>query len=236
MQAATTASVPRAMTDKPFARKFTDRQRAALVYAQLDAEQPVDGKRAAELAARGELLGPYADCGPFIATARYAQELAKKERDHREGQGRSALSQGPPKQAARAILAAAFDVIADDLAWLKTQKKGTRAAGMSAVLKATREALEVEAKLTAEGASRKPTEAEKPARETEAQKMAKRLREQMSNAHTDKAAAETQPPTHQGSAVQPQESSIPLSAIGRQALSASASPVNERAHRVLPPG
>jgi hypothetical protein len=160
-----------------------------VVYAVLDADRGLGGKRVAKLAAAGELPAPYQDLGPFVISARYVQELVSRERRRRDGKGASTLGQQPPKDAARSILAAAFDAIAQDLAVVKRKKRGAdRSASLAPVLRATREAIALERAIADPKSKAKPSTAEtpeKPKRQkqpaTPADQLAARIRADTTN-------------------------------------------------------
>jgi hypothetical protein len=170
------------MPSTTFARKFSDRQRAAVVYAVLDSGRKVSAQRAAQLAGRGELPGPYSNLPPFIITAGYVRQLVNAERVRREGQGNTRLSQAPAKESARVVLARLFDEIDAELRAVKKLKKGDRSARLRGIAQATTAALELEAKIGAEDDGKRQASGtgarakSKPETKTPAAEMAERIR------------------------------------------------------------
>jgi hypothetical protein len=176
-----------------FTPTLTDRQRNAVLYAVLDAsgQQRVSAKQAAELAAGGQMPGPYSDLGPYVISIRHCQQLVQEERRHREGLGKSILSQTTsPTESGRKVLAELFDAIAEDLAVVKRRKRGDRAPALSAIARATRDAIALEQALepkqpNTNGKPETPGPSKKE--QTPAQRLTQRIR---ANGHHDNADSE----------------------------------------------
>lgn len=199
-------------TPKPFARKYTDEQIAAVVYAMLDHQPHLSGKKAVKAAAAGRLPGAGATLEPFGAETRpdgtirpiseqTAYSWKKREREARgvRAQGRLAKVAGGAEAAMRVVLADAWTELerAHAASVRAALSPSQRMRAVTEYVKAARVLKQAEDELTPAPSKRngKQPSTEKPKRNTEADNLARAARKRAETEHHET-------PTPQGAAPQ----------------------------------